>query len=117
MHRVVISRPQSPLTDSVEEPAFVLAVECGRLFEKHLDAEVLAESNNARRLIEEYQRLFWKWAEYVGVFAAGKASLDWRLRRNKRCQEQFLLALDMLKANLHQREYRAPTLWSHSLRS
>lgn len=110
-----IPRPRSLSTESIEEPAFILAVECGRLFEKHLDAEAADESNDARRLIEEYQRLFWKWAEYVGVFAAGKASLDWRLRRNKRCQEQFLLALDMLKANLHQREHTP--LWNHNRRS
>lgn len=110
MNEVVRIRAQSPLTDPVEEPVFVLAVECGRLFEKYLDVEVSAESNDARRLTEEYQRLFWKWAQYVGVFAAGKASLDWRLRRNKMYLELFSLALDMLKANLYQCEYTASTL-------
>lgn len=115
MDEAVRTSPQSLQSDPVEEPAFVLAVECGRLFERHLDAEVPEESNDARQLIEEYQRLFWRWAQYVGVFAPGKASLDWRLRRNKRYLELFLLALDMLKANLHQCEYTA-SQGSHSRR-
>lgn len=95
------------MADNIEEPVFALAVDCGRQFEKILKIEETAKSANTKRFLEEYQRLFWTWAQYVGVFAAGKASLDWRLRRNNESRDLFLLALDMLRVNLLQRKYPA----------
>lgn len=100
--------PQPLMADAVEEPIFVLAVDCGRLFEKHLKIEDTTDSNNLKLRIKEYQRLFWKWAQYVGVFAARKASLDWRVRRDTTHRELFLLALDMLRSNLSQCAYKTP---------
>ncbi|KLU89428.1 hypothetical protein MAPG_08399 [Magnaporthiopsis poae ATCC 64411] len=87
---------------AAEEPIFELAIDCGRQFEKALKTEATTESAHSGRLIGEYQRLFWKWSQYVGVFAAGKASLDWRLRHNNEYRDLFLLALDMLRVNLRQ---------------
>ncbi|KAL8342008.1 hypothetical protein RB598_003767 [Gaeumannomyces tritici] len=94
--------PASQHPDASDEPIFELAVDCGRQFEKVLESEATTEPAQSGRLIKEYHRLFWAWAQYVGVFAAGKASLDWRLRRNSNYRDLFLLALDMLRVNLLQ---------------
>lgn len=89
------------------EPIFKLAIDCARHFENLIKTpriEETAQPANVRRFVEEYQRDFWTWARYVGVFAAGKASLDWRLRDNNGYRDLFLLALDMLRVNLLERK-------------
>lgn len=84
-----------------DEPIFSLAWECDDLIQKCLtnaDCDGLA----IKSLVEDYERRFNAWWEYLGVFARRKANLDRRLRRHPEIRDIVVRLLVILRRNLTQ---------------
>jgi hypothetical protein len=87
------------------ERIFPLAEECEALFSRETSRLEAANASNLRHFEEQQQR-FTAWTGYLGVFAERTVCLDYRLRYHSDLQDLVLRLLDILRANLLQREYR-----------
>ncbi|KAF3103810.1 hypothetical protein TWF706_004844 [Orbilia oligospora] len=84
-----------------EEPIFTLAWDCDDLLQQCL-REAAESSYVEIETIENYERRFTAWQEYLGVFAEKRVSLDHRLYKQPEIQDVVIRLLLILKRNLDQ---------------
>ena len=87
------------------EPILELASDCDDLIQSCLDLAGRDGGGNDNDLVEDYERRFAAWWEYLGVFAGKKANLDRRLRHHPQIQDLVLRLLVILRRNLSLCEY------------
>lgn len=94
------SRKHNSRADA-EEPIFSLAWDCDDLIQ-----ECLGKTEEDRSLtkvrLEDYERRFNAWWEYLGVFAGRKANLDRRLHHQPEIRDIVVRLLHILKRNFSQ---------------
>ncbi|KAF3192014.1 hypothetical protein TWF788_004204 [Orbilia oligospora] len=83
------------------EPIFTLAWDCDDLLQQCL-REAAESSYVETEIIEDYERRFTAWQEYLGVFAEKRVSLDRRLYKQPEIQDVVIRLLLILKRNLDQ---------------
>ncbi|KAK2849628.1 hypothetical protein FQN49_005573 [Arthroderma sp. PD_2] len=81
-----------------KEPIFSLAWDCDDLIRECLFYSKVDESTKVR--MEDYERRFNAWWEYLGVFAERKGNLDYRLIHQPEIRDIVLRLLLILKRNL-----------------
>ncbi|KAK6499015.1 hypothetical protein TWF481_011584 [Arthrobotrys musiformis] len=86
-----------------KEPIFTLAWDCDDLVQKLLH-ELAGDKSGFidREAIEDYERRFTAWQEYLGVFAEKRASLDRRLDKQPEIQGVVVRLLLILRRNFDQ---------------
>ncbi|KAF3287639.1 hypothetical protein TWF970_007350 [Orbilia oligospora] len=84
-----------------EEPIFTLAWDCDDLLQQCL-REAAESSYVEIETIEDYERRFTAWQEYLGVFAEKRVNLDRRLYKQPEIQDVVIRLLLILKRNLDQ---------------
>jgi hypothetical protein len=84
-----------------EEPIFSLASDCDDLIQECL-GKAEGDGSPTKGLLEEYERRFNAWWEYLGVFAGRKANLDRRLHRQPEIRDIVVRLLLILRRNLTQ---------------
>ncbi|KAF3220279.1 hypothetical protein TWF679_009658 [Orbilia oligospora] len=83
------------------EPIFTLAWDCDDLLQQCL-REAAESSYVETEIIEDYERRFTAWQEYLGVFVEKRVSLDRRLYKQPEIQDVVIRLLLILKRNLDQ---------------
>ncbi|KAF2691769.1 hypothetical protein K458DRAFT_398181 [Lentithecium fluviatile CBS 122367] len=93
------SKPARHSEGTAKEPIFLLAWDCDELFQECLSKAKEADALTAAAL-EDYERRFRAWWEYLGVFAEKEINLDRRLRKKPEVQDVVLRLLLILERNL-----------------
>ncbi|KAF3317976.1 hypothetical protein TWF173_009796 [Orbilia oligospora] len=97
-----------------EEPIFTLAWDCDDLLQQCL-REAAESSYVEIETIEDYERRFTAWQEYLGVFAEKRVNLDRRLYKQPEIQDVVIRLLLILKRNLDQR-HQEPKIQHSTIR-
>jgi hypothetical protein len=85
-----------------DERISIKATDCESNFSKSLQLMELKGEEKHADILRKLQAKFVDCMAYLGVFAAGSASLDHRLKRHPQYHDLVLLVLDMLNMNLNQ---------------
>src|SRR5690348_3125738 len=89
-----------------EEPIYELASDCDDLIQSCLEfVRRGGGDGRVRGLVEDYERRFAAWWEYLGVFAEKGANLDRRLRGHTQTRDLVLRLLVILRRNLGSCEF------------
>ena len=85
----------------VKEPIFSLAWDCDDLIQECL-GKAVRDGSSTKESLEDCERRFNAWWEYLGVFAERKVNLDRRLYRHPEIRDIVIRLLLILKRNLIQ---------------
>ncbi|KAK6499942.1 hypothetical protein TWF481_010298 [Arthrobotrys musiformis] len=82
------------------QPIRLMARDCNELFEKLMSPPGGPSESEISTFVQEYHGRFDAWTSFLGVFASGNASLDYRFQRHPGLQDMVIRLLDVLRRNL-----------------
>jgi hypothetical protein len=86
--------------EAPDEPILRSAGDCDDVIQSCLGFVGRGGDGHIKALLEDYERRFAAWWEYLGVFAESKANLDRRLRHHPYVRDLVLRLLIILRRNL-----------------